>query len=104
MRAAAKKAAADQKRRDAEAAKARRARLDALAQQGEAVWHQVQAEITRSNGPAYDRAAATLLDLKTLAEERGTATDFHRRLAGLVEQHARKQRFIERLRQHDLGT
>jgi hypothetical protein len=91
------RAEAERKRRAEEEARARRARLVALRQRGEAVWREVETEIERRNAPGYEKAAGLLFDLKALADEQGTASDFRRRLARIREQHASKRRFIERL-------
>ena len=96
-RKAAAKLAAEEKRRADEAEKVRRARLDALARRGDSVWREIEAEIERRNSASYDRAAGLLVDLRTIAEERGTTPDFTRRLAAIRERHARKDRLIERL-------
>ncbi|WP_299441517.1 hypothetical protein [uncultured Rhodospira sp.] len=90
-----------QRRRAEEAEKARRARLDVLRRRGTAVWRDIEGDIEQRNASGYDRAAQTLADLKTLADEQGTAADFARRLADLHERHARKRTFLDRLR--DLG-
>jgi hypothetical protein len=96
-REAAEKHAAEQLRRADEAEKARRARLGALVRRGESVWREIEAEIERRNSAGYDKAAGTLVDLRAIAEEQGTAPDFTRRLAAIRKRHARKERFIERL-------
>ncbi|MBB2204594.1 hypothetical protein HLH27_06105 [Gluconacetobacter takamatsuzukensis] len=93
----AQRAAMERTRRAAEEECARRARLDGLLTQGEAVWGEVEAEIERRNAAGYDRALGLLLDLRALAGEQGTGEDFCRRLDGIRERHARKGRFIERL-------
>lgn len=89
---------AERKRREAEEARARRARLDSIMRRGETVWREVEIEIERRNAPGYDTAAGLLLDLKAIAEERGTIGDFARRLQAIRERHIRKGRFIERLK------
>ncbi|TIL58608.1 MAG: hypothetical protein E5Y79_19050 [Mesorhizobium sp.] len=43
-------------------------------------------------------AAGLLLDLKAIAEERGTVGEFAHRLQAIRERHMRKGRFIERLK------
>ena len=96
-RDAAEKAAAERKRQVRAAEKARRARLDAIARRGEGVWREVEAEIERRNPAGYDKAASLLSDLRALADEHGTATDFSQRLGVIRERHASKQRFLERL-------
>ncbi len=95
--AAAKKLAAEQKRRLDEAEKARRFRLDTIARRGESVWREIEAEIERRNATSYDRAEGLLLDLRAVAEERGAMPDFEERLLAIRERHARKQQFIVRL-------
>lgn len=97
-RAEADKARAERKRQAEEAEKSRRARLDAIARRGEGVWREIEAEIERRNASGYDKAASLLLDLKAIAGERGAIGDFIRRLGAIRARHARKERFIERLR------
>jgi hypothetical protein len=97
QQAAARKREAERKRAAEEAEKARQARLTAIARRGEGAWRDVEAEIARSNASAYDRAASLLIDLRAVAEDRGTLPDFEKRLRAIRERHARKQRFIERL-------
>ncbi len=97
-RAEADKARAERKRQAEGAEKFRRARLDAIARRGEGVWREIEAEIERRNASGYDKAASLLLDLKAIAGERGATGDFIRRLGTIRARHARKERFIERLR------
>ncbi|UVC16630.1 hypothetical protein [Mesorhizobium onobrychidis] len=89
---------AERRRRAAEELRARRARLDAIMRRGETVWREVETEIERRNAPGYDTGAGLLLDLKAIAEERGTIGDFARRLQAIRERHIRKGSFIERLK------
>lgn len=96
--AEAKRQQAERRRKEEEEERARRLRLDAIAKRGEAVWREIENEIERRNAPGYDTAARLLRDIKTIAEENGTAQDFSRRLGQIRERHARKERFIERLR------
>jgi hypothetical protein len=95
--ATAEKLAAEHKRRAKEAEKARQARLLAIARRGEGVWREVEAEIQQRNAAAYDKAAELLLDLQSLAKQRGTIEDFLRRLHAIRKKHVRKERFIDRL-------
>jgi hypothetical protein len=97
QRTEAEKAAVERRRQAEKAEKARRARLDVIAQRGESVWREIETEIERRNSAGYDKAASLLLDLRTIAEERGTIEDFAGRLRTIRERHARKERFIERL-------
>ena len=96
-RVKAEKAEADRRRQAEEAAKARIVRIDALARRGETVWQEVETEIERRNAPGYDKATTLLLDLRSIAETRGTLAEFALRLHEIRERHARKERFIERL-------
>jgi uncharacterized Zn finger protein len=80
-----------------EAEKARLARVDAVARRGESVWREVETEIERRNADGYDKATTLLLDLRAIADTRGTLAQFGGRLNGIRERHARKGRFIERL-------
>ncbi len=59
-----------------------------------------EAEIERRNAQGYDRAAQMLNDFKILAETRGEAADFARRLMRLREAHSRKAGFLKRLEAH----
>lgn len=89
-----------QKPAEAEA-HARRARLPALALRGEAVWWEVEAEIARRNPAGYKKATMLLWDMRALAQQGGTTTDFGNRVHSIRERHARKGQFIEKLK--DLG-
>ncbi|CAN7392443.1 hypothetical protein LJR245_002361 [Rhizobium leguminosarum] len=89
--------AAERKKQEAEEARARRARLNAIIQRGDAVWREIETEIERRNASGYDKAASLLADLKTIAEQNGGTADFIRRLHSIHERHAQKGRFIDRL-------
>jgi hypothetical protein len=90
--------AAERKRRAVEEERARRARVDATLKRGDGVWREIETEIERRNPSGYDKAAGLLLDLQAIADEHGTVEDFDRRLNEIRKRHARKERFIERLR------
>jgi hypothetical protein len=94
----AEKQEAERRRKVQDAAKAQRARRDALKRRGTAVWGDVEAEIERRNPPGYEAAAGLLSDLKALAADQGMLADFARRLEAIRERHARKGKFIERLK------
>jgi hypothetical protein len=96
-RALAESAAAERKRQEEEAERSRRARLDGIARRGESVWREIEAEIERRSPVSYDKAAALLLDLRTIAEEKGETEEFALRLRAIRERHAKKERFLERL-------
>ena len=87
-----------EKEQEAERAeKARRERLADLEARGEKVWDEVEAEIMRRYGVSYKNAAVLLTDLKQLAAENGTTTDFFRRLNSIRERHSRKPALIKRI-------
>lgn len=88
-----------ERRRQAEiAAKARRVRLDALAQRGtRSVWREIETEIERRNTAGYDRAIGLLRDLRELADDNGSVKEFSDRVLSLRDRHQRKIRFIARL-------
>jgi hypothetical protein len=97
--AKAKKAEAERKRKAEEAERSRRARINAIAQRGEEVWREIEAEIMQRNAVSYDRAVGLLVDLRAIADERGTVEDFTRRLREIRERHARKAHLIKRLKE-----
>lgn len=98
-REAAEKAAveAERRRKQQEAAKAQRIRVQALAKRGDAVWAEIEAEIERRNSTGYDAATNLLSDMKALAAENGTVPSFERKLEAMGQRHAAKRKFIERL-------
>lgn len=89
--------AAERRRLAEEAEKARRARIDAVARRGDGVWDEIEIEIERRNPSGYNAAMELLADLSLIAEERGGAENFTRRLRAIRERHARKKSFIDRL-------
>lgn len=91
-------AAAQQRLSDEAAEKARQLRLDAVHRRCESIWEDIEKEIVRRNPAGYDKAAALLFDLQTLAERHGTVEAFRLRLQAIRERHSGKGRFIERLR------
>jgi hypothetical protein len=94
----AEKREAERRRKAKEAEKAQRARLEALKRRGMAVWSDIETEVERRNPPGYEAAVSLLRDLKALATDQGTLADFARRLEAIHERHARKGKFIERLK------
>jgi hypothetical protein len=97
-RAEAERQEAERQRRAAEEQRAQRARLDAIKKRGEAVWREIETDIERRNPAGYDNATRLLQDLKAIADEQRTTGEFSRRLSLIRERHARKERFIERLK------
>jgi hypothetical protein len=96
-RAEAERREAERRRQLEEAEQARRVRIEALKQQGAAVWREIEEEIERRNPSGYDKAAGLLSDLQVLAEEEGSQGEFDRRLASICARHENKRKFMERL-------
>ena len=96
--AAAKRLAEEERRREQQAERARRKRLDDLRRRGGAIWRDIETDIASRNASGYDRAATLLFDLELIATEDGTLGDFVHRLDAIRERHARKKRFLERLK------
>lgn len=94
----AKLKAAEQARREARARRELSERLDKLALRTEAAWQEVDELIDRKQPNDYDRATALLKDLAHLADRNGERTAFDGRLGGIRERHARKPRFLDRLK------
>lgn len=97
------KAAAERQLREKEQAEARRSRLEALAKRGVDAWREVEAEINRRNAGSYERAAELLVDLRAVAAARDALGDFGQRLVAICQRHAKKERFLERLRSRGLA-
>ncbi len=93
-------AAAELKRKAAEAERLRRGRLDKLAERGtDACWALVEAGIAKRNPAGYAEAITLITDLKVLAAEQGELTDFASRLDDIRQRQARKGTFITQLAQ-----
>ncbi len=88
----------DRSRRAEQSEAARRERLGGPRRKGGSVWRDIEDEIQRRDAPGYDRAADLLFDLQAIATEERTLADFARRLEAIRENHARKGKFIERLK------
>ncbi|MCY4152395.1 MAG: hypothetical protein OXE94_09205 [Aestuariivita sp.] len=88
---------AEAARKAAEAVEARRPRLVELKKRGEYIWGDVESEVAASCAASYKRAAALLEDLKHLASEQNTMSEFTARLEAIRERHARKRGFLNRI-------
>ena len=97
-RIAKEEAEAKRRREEEEKAKARAQRLAALTKRGEQVWRDVEDLITRRNASAYDEATTLLVDVGEIAATAGSRDKFDRRVAELCARHAKKERFVERLK------
>ena len=76
----------------------RAAHLDSLEGQESRLWEQAESQVQERTQKSYDQATNTLLDLRALYERRDELEDFHACLGALLEKHARKRTFIEKVR------
>ena len=84
---------------EAEAAEARRiAKLEALAQRGDAVWDEVDALIRQGQAKSYDEAVLMLQQLGDLAEHRRQMIAFQARLNRIRDEYSRRSALMRRLR------
>lgn len=90
-------AQAERERQQAETERIRRARLEAVARRGEAVWNEIEEAIEQRNAPGYDKAAELIFDLETIAAQAGRQADFTQRVQDIRARHARKRTLIARL-------
>ena len=95
--AEAERLAAQERQRITQARMAQRARLIAIAAEGEKIWRDLETEIERRNASGYEKAVALLVDLAALADQRGTSAEFDARLDAIKQRHSGKSRFIQRL-------
>ena len=96
--AAAERRRAEHLRQEQLEERARQVRLSALRRRGADVWREVETDVERRNASGYDRATSLIVDLRAVAQEDDAMAEFASRLDALRKRHARKQRFIERLR------
>jgi hypothetical protein len=78
-------------------AKAREARLEALAKRGEEAWTEVESLIASRTMKAYENTATLLVDLRELSRRHDTDDEFHRRVADIRTRHKSKPRLIAQL-------
>lgn len=93
----ARQAAQEKVRRDREAALAREKHLESMASRVAETWKQVDQLIDTRQSKNYDLAVQLLVDLRDLAERKGTQSDFMDRVTKLRHIHARKPAVINRL-------
>jgi hypothetical protein len=101
-RKAAREKAAEQRRREAEAAYAKH--LDQLATRTEAAWEKATELIETKRPRDYDQAVSLLRDLQTLADRQEDSATFRKRFLELRAQHQRKPSLLDRLDQAGLPS
>jgi hypothetical protein len=105
LRAEAEVLEAEQSRRQAkQAAQARARELEALAAREGDVWREVESLFATRRSTDHARGVALLVDLRDLAQHRGTLADFQRKFADLRERNARRQGLMRRMSEAGLGT
>jgi len=92
------RAAKEKAREEREAAKARDLQLAALAERQVESWHEVEKLIATKQPRKYDEAVDLLRDLRDVCQRDGRPEEARSRIAALRSEHAKKGRFIERLR------
>jgi hypothetical protein len=97
QRRAAEKKAREEARKEKEAATARQAYLDELAQRAPQAWQQVEALIQTRQPKRYDEAVQLLRDLSDLADRQGKTAEARARLQALRDAHANKPSLLRRL-------
>ncbi|HYO53862.1 hypothetical protein [Archangium sp.] len=104
LRDAAEAHEAERERREAQkAARARVRELEALAPRESEVWREVESLFATRNSNDHQRGVQLLVDLRDLAQHRGTLADFQRRFADIRERNARRQGLMRRMDQAGLG-
>jgi hypothetical protein len=86
------------------AARARTRHLDALAREGEAAWHRVDALIATRKPKEYDQAVTLLVDLRDVDAGQGGAGGFGRRLARVRGAYPNRPALLQRLDRAGLTT
>lgn len=99
----AEQAARERARREREEAAVRERHLESLAQREAWAWNRVSALIATKNPARYDEAGKLLVDLRDVGLRQGRAAEVEIRLRGLLEEHAKKPTFLERLRKAGLA-
>ncbi|HYO68900.1 MAG TPA: hypothetical protein VEU33_22760 [Archangium sp.] len=98
LHASARAHEAEQERRQAHtAAQTRIRQLEALAAREPEVWQEVQSLLATQKFTDHQRGVQLLVDLRDLAQHRGTLSDFQKKLARLREQNARRRALLRRM-------
>jgi hypothetical protein len=94
--------ARERNRREREEVATRERYLSDLAEREPEIWNQVDALIATKRPADYDHAVMLLGDLRDLGIRKGREAEVQARIAEIREAHARKPRFIDRLRKTGL--
>ncbi|WP_309890941.1 hypothetical protein [Archangium sp.] len=85
-------------------ARARARELETLSAREEEVWLEVESLFATRSSSDHARGVALLVDLRDLAQHRGTLVDFQRRFTDLWERNVRRQGLMRRMNEAGLGT
>ncbi|MFE8605227.1 hypothetical protein [Archangium violaceum] len=89
---------AEQERRQAHrAARTRVRQLEALAEREPEAWREVQSLLATQKFTDHQRGVQLLVDLRDLAQHRGSLADFQKKLAHLREENARRRALLRRM-------
>ena len=89
-------------KREAAAAAAREEHLAALAARGNEPWKDVQRFVESKQPKGYEEAVSLLKDMQEVAFRTGDTTDFMSRVRQLCADHAKKAKFIDRVKRAGL--
>ena len=99
----AERAAAERARREREEEAARERHFAYLAKREVQTWAEADALIAAKQPGKYDRAVKLLCDLRELGLRQGRGEEMDARFSRLCEEHAKKERFLERLKKAGLA-
>jgi hypothetical protein len=89
--------AAQERRQAHRAARTRVRQLEALAVREPEVWREVSSLLATQKFTDHQRGVRLLVDLRDLAQHRGSLADFQKKLAHLREQNARRRALLRRM-------
>jgi len=98
----ARKAAAEKARKEREAALAREKHLEEVADRIPKIWTYVEDLIATKQAKNYDEAVAHIVDLRDVANRKGTHDDFAKRINAFRDQHGQRRALMDRLKRAGL--
>jgi hypothetical protein len=105
LQAGAEELRTGRKRRQArKAAQARTWELEALAARESQVWREVEGLFATRRSTDHAKGVQLLVDLRDLAQHRGSLDEFQRKLGRIQEENARRQGLMRRMTEAGLGA
>ncbi len=105
LRAAAEEHRTGRTQREArKAAQARAQALEALAARESRVWREVESLFATRNATDHARGIKLLVDLRDLAQHRGSLDEFQRKLGRIREENAHRHGLMRRMKEAGLGA